>query len=124
MMENLYIAYRLLEDFGIGKIPRTHNEQWYQKIKSRSDTTLRLARIDMSPPIDDLEAYFKANWSTIKETQNLSNAGKLVSLFTLFQLLVCKYKIVSDLNSVAFLALQFSELASEIPNWKDEMLVL
>ena len=123
MMENLYFAYRLLEDFGIGRIPRTEDETCYQKIKLRSDATLRMARIDMTSPIDDIEAYVKCNWSTIKETENLSTAGKLVSLFTLIQLLVCKYKIVSDMNSISLIAFLFSELASEI-DWKDEVLVL
>ena len=123
-MENLYLAHRLLEDFGIGKVCRTDYESTYQKIKSRSDLTLRLARIDMNFPIENLEAYVKSNWTTIKETENLSDVGKLVSLFTLFQLLVCKYKIISDTNSIAFLAFLFIELTSEILNWKDEVLVL
>ena len=93
-MKNLYIAYRLLEDYGIGKISRNDFEPLYQRIKSRSDLTLRLAKVDMTISIDSLEAYFNTNWTTIKETKDLSGYGKLVSLFTLFQLLVCKYKIV------------------------------
>ena len=122
-MENLYIAHRLLEDFGIGKICKTNFEPSYLKIKSRSDLTLRIAKIDLTFPIDNLETYIKTNWTTIKETENLSDIGKLVSLFTLYQMLVCKYKIISDTTSIAFLAFLFVELSSEV-KWKDEVLVL
>ena len=122
-MENLYIAYRLLEDFGIGKISRNDFESLYQTIKTRSDLTLRLAKVDMTVTIDNLETYFNANWTTINETEDLSDYGKLISLFTLFQLLVCKYKIVCDTKSISFLAFLFVERSSDIP-WKDEMLVL
>lgn len=121
-MENLYIAYRLLEDYGIGKISRNDFEPLYQKIKSRSDLTLRLAKVDMTITIDSLETYFNTNWTTIKGTKDLSGYGKLVSLFTLFQLLVCKYKIVCDTKSISFLAFLFVERSSELS--KDEVLVL
>ena len=122
-MENLYIAYRLLEDFGIGKICKTDFEPSYLNLKSRSDLTLRIAKIDLTFSIDNLENYMKTNWTSIKETENLSDFGKLVSLFTLYQLLVCKYKIISDTTSIAFLAFLFVELSSEV-KWKDEVLVL
>ena len=78
-MENFYLAHRLLEDFGIGKVCRTDYEFTYQKIKSRSDLTLRLARIDMNFPIENLEAYVKSNWTTIKETENLQVTCNLVT---------------------------------------------
>ena len=113
-MENLYIAYRLLEDFGIGKICKTDFEPSYLNLKSRSDLTLRIAKIYLTFSIDNLENYMKTNWTSIKETENLSDFEKLVCLFTLYQLLVCKYKIISDTTSIAFLAFLFIELSSEL----------
>jgi hypothetical protein len=58
-MENLYIAYRLLQDFGIGKICKTDSESSYLNLKSRSDVTLRIAKIDLTFSIDNLEDCIK-----------------------------------------------------------------
>ena len=113
-MENFYFAYRLLEDYGISKIQRSNFETSYRQLKSRSDLTLRLTNVNFTDPIDCLETYMRANWRAIKGTNNLSDFGKLVSLFTLFQLLVCKHKITSDTVNIAFLAFLFVELISEI----------
>ena len=96
-MENFYLAHRLLEDFGIGKVCRTDYEFTYQKIKSRSDLTLRLARIDMNFPIENLEAYVKSNWTTIKETENLQVTCNLVTRDQVTRDLVTRDQVTRDL---------------------------
>ena len=118
-MINIYIAHRLLQDFGLSSVHANGYEGLYLKVKRDSDVILRIANIKPPDSFDSsgLLKYCRRNWLVIRNKPGLSEYGKFVALFSLIQMQIRFYKAKGDKATVSLLAVVLIEYSHEIPDW-------
>jgi hypothetical protein len=114
-MKSVYIAHRLLEEFGIadGKW-RTEDEQLYQRLKQDSSKLLVTRDIPL-PNIDEggeLLGYCLKSWCDIKDA-SFNSYTRILSQFTLTWMFAQKYKGTENQGLIPVLTSTLANCVSE-----------